>query len=232
MTVVRSPMAYPTSRKQYAEADVGWAAWGLIEFPCGGGHDEAIRLALYRGRRRPGPRSNAISVPVAGAAFGCALQRLLKGRRWRDGGFLRYMREPRRSDHGFDAKHDIPTHGLREAFYGAHGGRALAAFQACYHALGGSHALRDFALRQAFAQLTDMRWQWLLLNLKHTLPYLPALAGNQKHAARFRVMPGMTGFRIRSGAFCHERWRRSCQVALDGVARMSNNLGDGGQQRR
>jgi hypothetical protein len=36
MTVVRSPMAYPTSRKQYAEADVGWAAWGLIEFPCGG----------------------------------------------------------------------------------------------------------------------------------------------------------------------------------------------------
>jgi hypothetical protein len=55
--------------------------------------------------------ANATLVPVAGAAFGCALQRLLKGRRWRDGGFLRYLCEPRRSGQDFDAKHDIPTHG-------------------------------------------------------------------------------------------------------------------------
>ena len=97
------------------------------------------------------PFCSFISCPLGSclaATYECRELQFFKSRLWWDGGCSRYMREPRRSDHGFDAKHDMPTHGLGEALYGAHGWRALAAFQACYHALGSSHALRDFALRQ------------------------------------------------------------------------------------
>ena len=69
------------------------------------------------------------------------------------------MHGPRRSGHGFDAKHDMPTHGLGEAFHGAHGWRAFAAFQAI------------------FAVLTEAAWQRCYVHfLRNAVDYLPRKA--------------------------------------------------------